>query len=144
LPNSVTWDFSTRYSLATPGLAAFLAGEDMDAMSPPAGDVVCTLSGSIRHVAWGNDTRVFIFVKDTADAYDSGSLPGNVAGRTVAGTSISVPGLASGHYSIERWNPYTGILVSTGTNALAVAGVVTISPAAIDRSVAFKVYRTGP
>lgn len=140
LPNSVNWDFSTRYALAVPGLNAFLNGENMATASPPYDDVSLALTGSLRAVGWGNRNKVLIFAKDSADAYDSGSLPGDVAARTVSGGTIQVNGLINGvPYNVERWNPYSGALIST-IQLTAASGHITISPAAIDRSVAYKVY----
>jgi hypothetical protein len=98
-PNNLYYHFA--------GLAGFFEGEDLrhprlEPVSPAVGG-----NAAARSYAIGDSTCAYLWIKD------AGNEIGGTPQDTLRGVWAKVPGMASGTYSVEFWNTFTGTMTST-------------------------------
>jgi Ca2+-binding RTX toxin-like protein len=126
-----------------PPLNAYLAGEDLATLG--LDDVTISTSGPVVAVGSGSSTHAFVWVRDAENEYGTGSRPGDLAGRSISGASIGIPGLDDGNYRVRVFDTWsTGAVTSTFT-ASAVGGTLVVNLPSFTRDIALKVDPTsGP
>lgn len=120
-----------------PPLNSYLAGEDWATLGLDG--VSIATSGSVVAVGSRSSKRAFVWVRDAQNEYATGSGPGNLAGRTISGANIDIPGLDDGIYRVRAFDTWTGAGVTSTRYAGATGGTLRVNLPSFTRDIALKI-----
>jgi hypothetical protein len=119
-----------------PPLRDFFEGEDPAGMGLDLSAI--TAPASVVTLGLDNGSEGFAWIRDAQNEYGSGVGPGDLAGRTLSGVSITLAGFAAGAYRIEVHDPW-GVAATTTQTATASGGSLAITLPSFTRDVAIKI-----
>ena len=119
-----------------PPLRDFFAGEDLAGMA--LGTSSITTPSSVVALGLDNGSAGFAWIRDAQNEYGSGVGPGDLAGRTIGGASVSLAGFADGPYRIEVHDPW-GIEPVATVGRTASGGTLIIPLPDFTRDIALKI-----
>ncbi len=125
-----------------PPLRDFFAGEDLAGMGLQASSIGAP--ASVVALGLDNGSTGFAWVRDALNEYGSGVGPGDLAGRTISGVSLTLPGFLDGTYRVEVHDPWGAAPVDGSLVATAAGGTLTIPLPSFQRDIALKVRPGGP
>jgi probable HAF family extracellular repeat protein len=119
-----------------PPLRDFFEGEDPAGMGLDVSAI--TAPASVVALGLDNASEGFAWIRDAQNEYGSGVGPGDAAGRTMTGVSITLAGFAAGTYRIEVHDPW-GVAATTTQTATASGGSLAVTLPSFTRDLAIKI-----
>ena len=120
-----------------PALAKYLKGENWDAISPtPA-----RLGTPTSLVANGLETgdHAYLWVRDAQNEFGTGARPGDLAGRTISGQTLTLFGLRDGMYRVDIYGTWGAGGVVSNVTADSTAGTMPLQLPPFTRDIALKI-----
>ncbi len=112
-----------------PPLVTYLDDEDWAPLGLDG--VTVGTAGSIRATGVASSSRAYVWIRDAQNEYGTGARPGDLAGRSIVGAEVTIPGLADGGYRVRVFDTWGNTGVTSSFTAVASGGSLTVTVAGL-------------